>query len=89
MTISVRDVLNAGPVIPVVTVDDAAQGPDLARALLAGGIRVIEVTLRTPAALDAVRRMAEEVPDMMVGIGTLLDRTQITAAVEALSLIHI
>ena len=83
MTISVRDVLNAGPVIPVVTVDDAAQGPDLARALLAGGIRVIEVTLRTPAALDAVRRMAEEVPDMMVGIGTLLDRTQITAAVEA------
>ncbi|NQW08627.1 MAG: bifunctional 4-hydroxy-2-oxoglutarate aldolase/2-dehydro-3-deoxy-phosphogluconate aldolase [Alphaproteobacteria bacterium] len=79
----VRDVLNAGPVIPVVTIDDATQGPGLARALLAGGIRVVEVTLRTAAALEAVRRMADDVPDMTVGVGTLLDRAQLAAAVEA------
>lgn len=79
----VRDVLTTGPVIPVVTIDDPSHGPGLARALLAGGIRVIEVTLRTPTALDAVQRMTQEVPEMTVGIGTLLDRAQITAAVDA------
>ena len=80
---NVRDILNAGPVIPVVTVDDAARGPGLARALLAGGIRVIEVTMRTPAALDAVRAIRAQVPDCIVGVGTLLDRRQIGPAVEA------
>lgn len=80
---NVRDILKAGPVIPVVTIDDAARAPGLARALLAGGIRVIEVTLRTPAALDAVRAIRAEVPDMIVGIGTLLDASQIAPAVEA------
>lgn len=80
---NVRDILKSGPVIPVVTIDDAARGPGLARALLAGGIRVVEVTLRTPAALDAVRAIRAEVPDSIVGVGTLLDRQQIAAAVEA------
>jgi len=80
---NVRDILNAGPVIPVVTIDDATRGPGLARALLAGGIRVVEVTMRTPAALDAVRAIREQVPDCIVGVGTLLDRKQIAAAVEA------
>ncbi len=80
---NVRDILKAGPVIPVVTIDDAARGPGLARALLAGGIRVIEVTMRTPAALDAVRAIRDQVPDAIVGVGTLLDRAQIAPAVEA------
>lgn len=80
---NVREILTAGPVIPVVTIDDAAHGPDLARALLAGGIRVLEVTMRTPAALDAVRAIREQVPDCVVGVGTLLDRRQIAPAVEA------
>ncbi|EDP63971.1 putative 2-keto-3-deoxygluconate 6-phosphate aldolase and 2-keto-4-hydroxyglutarate aldolase [alpha proteobacterium BAL199] len=80
---NVRDILKAGPVIPVVTIDDAAQAPGLAKALMAGGIRVIEITLRTPAALDAVRAIREQVPDMIVGIGTLLDAEQVAAAVEA------
>ena len=79
----VRDILKAGPVIPVVTIDDAAQAPGLARALLAGGIRVIEITLRTPAALDAVRAIRDRVPDTIVGIGTLLDEAQIACAVKA------
>lgn len=80
---NVRDILKAGPVIPVVTIDDAAQAPGLAKALLAGGIRVIEVTLRTPAALAAVRAIRDSVPDAIVGIGTLLDAAQIAPAVEA------
>ncbi len=80
---NVRDILTAGPVIPVVTIDDASRGAGLARALLAGGIRVIEVTMRTPAALDAVRAIRAQVPEAIVGVGTLLDRQQIAAAVEA------
>lgn len=80
---NVREILQAGPVIPVVTIEDAGRAPGLARALLTGGIRVIEVTLRTPAALAAVRAIRDQVPDCIVGIGTLLDREQIAPAVEA------
>lgn len=80
---TIRDVLAAGPVIPVVTIDDAAAGPPLARALAAGGIRVIEVTLRTPAALDAVRAIHAEVPDTVLGVGTLLDEDQIGPSAAA------
>ena len=77
MSLALRDILNRGPVIPVVTIDDARVGPDLARALLAGGISVIEVTMRTPAALDAVRAIRAEVPEMIAGVGTLLDPERI------------
>lgn len=77
MTLAVRDILTRGPVIPVVTIDDAGAGPDLARALLAGGISVIEVTMRTSAALDAVRAIRAEVPQMVAGVGTLLDPERI------------
>ncbi len=79
----VRDILRVGPVIPVVTIDDAAQAPGLARALLTGGIRVIEVTMRTPAALDAVRAIRRSVPEAIVGVGTLLDAEQIGTALDA------
>jgi len=78
----VRDILTRGPVIPVVTIDEADAAPDLARALLDGGISVIEVTLRTPAALDAVRAIRDAVPQMVAGVGTLLDIERI-AAVQA------
>ncbi|MDF1794891.1 MAG: bifunctional 4-hydroxy-2-oxoglutarate aldolase/2-dehydro-3-deoxy-phosphogluconate aldolase [Thalassobaculaceae bacterium] len=73
MTLAVRYILSRGPVIPVVTIDDATDGPDLARALLEGGISVIEVTMRTPAALAAVRAIRDTVPEMLAGVGTLLD----------------
>ena len=79
----VRDILRVGPVIPVVTIDDAAQAPGLARALLTGGIRVIEVTMRTPAALDVVRAIRRSVPEAIVGVGTLLDAEQIGTALDA------
>ncbi|XUM19549.1 bifunctional 4-hydroxy-2-oxoglutarate aldolase/2-dehydro-3-deoxy-phosphogluconate aldolase [Bradyrhizobium oligotrophicum S58] len=60
------------PVIPVITIEDAAHAVPLARALVAGGLRVIEITLRTQAGLDAARAIIDEVPDAIVGIGTVL-----------------
>lgn len=71
------------PVIPVVAVSDAESGVEIARALVAGGVRAIEVTLRTPAALDAVRAVREAVPDMVVGVGTVLSPEQAGASVAA------
>jgi 2-dehydro-3-deoxyphosphogluconate aldolase/(4S)-4-hydroxy-2-oxoglutarate aldolase len=78
-----RQIMGRGPVIPVVTIEDPSSGPDLARALLAGGISVIEVTLRTPAALEAARLIAEQVEDMVVGVGTVLEPSQAIQAAEA------
>jgi 2-dehydro-3-deoxyphosphogluconate aldolase / (4S)-4-hydroxy-2-oxoglutarate aldolase len=60
------------PVIPVITIEDAAHAVPLARALVAGGLRVIEITLRTQAGFDAARAIVDEVPDAVVGIGTVL-----------------
>jgi len=70
------------PIVPVVVLDDPARAAGLARALAAGGIGCAEVTLRTPAALDAIRAMAE-VPDFTVGAGTVLDRAQLDAVLAA------
>ncbi|MFJ9564843.1 bifunctional 4-hydroxy-2-oxoglutarate aldolase/2-dehydro-3-deoxy-phosphogluconate aldolase [Streptomyces fuscichromogenes] len=76
-------VLDLAPVVPVVVVEDAAVAVPLARALVDGGLPVIEVTLRTPAALDAVRAIADAVPDAVVGAGTVLTPTQVTQCVAA------
>lgn len=83
MSLALRDILAKGPVIPVVTIADASAGPDLARALLDGGISVIEVTMRTPAALDAVRAIRDAVPDMVAGVGTLLNPDRIPAVLAS------
>ena len=71
------------PVIPVLTIERAADAVPLARALVAGGLPVIEVTLRTRAALDAIRAIAAEVPDCVVGVGTVLRAADIAAAIAA------
>jgi 2-dehydro-3-deoxyphosphogluconate aldolase/(4S)-4-hydroxy-2-oxoglutarate aldolase len=68
---NVRELMRIGPVIPVIVIEDPAQAVPLARALLAGGVRVLEVTLRTPVALDAIRAIASEVGDALVGVGTI------------------
>ncbi|MGW2119973.1 bifunctional 4-hydroxy-2-oxoglutarate aldolase/2-dehydro-3-deoxy-phosphogluconate aldolase [Streptomyces zhihengii] len=69
---SAPSVLGLAPVLPVVVIDDAADAVPLARALVAGGLPAIEVTLRTPAALDAIRAIASEVPEAVVGAGTVI-----------------
>jgi 2-dehydro-3-deoxyphosphogluconate aldolase/(4S)-4-hydroxy-2-oxoglutarate aldolase len=76
-------VLSLSPVIPVVTIDDASHAAALASALLAGGVRTIEITLRTNAALDAIRAIANEVPEMVVGAGTILNEGDLEDAVRA------
>jgi 2-dehydro-3-deoxyphosphogluconate aldolase/(4S)-4-hydroxy-2-oxoglutarate aldolase len=77
------DVLTASPVMPVVVIDDPARAVALARALVAGGIRAIEITLRTPGALEAVRAIAAEVPDAIPGVGTVLTEADLDAAAAA------
>jgi 2-dehydro-3-deoxyphosphogluconate aldolase/(4S)-4-hydroxy-2-oxoglutarate aldolase len=71
------------PVIPVLTIERAEDAVPLARALMAGGLHVIEVTLRTKAALAASARIAAEVPDCIVGVGTVTRAADISAAVSA------
>jgi len=77
---NVLEVMRTGPVIPVIVIDDLAHAVPLARALVAGGVRVLEVTLRTAAGLDAIRAIAREVPGAIVGVGTLTTREDFAAA---------
>ncbi|WP_455359438.1 bifunctional 4-hydroxy-2-oxoglutarate aldolase/2-dehydro-3-deoxy-phosphogluconate aldolase [Streptomyces sp. SYSU K21746] len=76
-------VLDLAPVVPVVVLQGAADAVPLARALVAGGLPAIEVTLRTPAALDAIRAIAAEVPEAVVGAGTVISPEGVADAVAA------
>jgi 2-dehydro-3-deoxyphosphogluconate aldolase/(4S)-4-hydroxy-2-oxoglutarate aldolase len=76
-------VLGVSPVIPVVTIDDAQDAVPLARALVDGGVKTIELTLRTDSALTSLKLIAEEVPDILVGAGTILTPGPADAAVQA------
>jgi 2-dehydro-3-deoxyphosphogluconate aldolase/(4S)-4-hydroxy-2-oxoglutarate aldolase len=78
-----EEVLSLGPVIPVLVLDDVRSAVPLARALIDGGLRVLEITLRTPAALDAARAIRDSVPDAVVGVGTVLTPAQYAAAEAA------
>jgi len=80
---SAPSVLDLAPVIPVVVVEDLADAVPLARALVAGGLPAIEVTLRTPVALDAIRAIADGVPDAVVGVGTVISPGQVSDALAA------
>jgi len=80
---SESSLLDRVPVVPVVVVDDLAQAVPVARALVAGGLPVIELTLRTPVALDAIRAIADEVPEILVGAGTVLTPGQAKEAKDA------
>lgn len=72
-----------GPVVPVIVIKDLADAVPMAKALLAGGIKVLEVTLRTPVALDAIRLLSAEVPDAIVGAGTVTTAAQLQQVVDA------
>lgn len=78
-----RPLIAATPVIPVLTIERAADAVPLAKALAAGGLSVIEVTLRTPAAIEAIRVVSTEVPSMVVGAGTVVKEADIEASVKA------
>lgn len=78
-----ESILSLSPVVPVVVVDSAEQGVSVARALVAGGIGVIEMTLRTDAGLEAIRAIADEVPEIVVGAGTVTTPARAKLAAEA------
>lgn len=82
MSPAITEIMTIAPVIPVLTVDDAEQALPLAEALVAGGLKVLEVTLRTPAALEAIRRMTS-VPGALVGAGTILNTDDVARAADA------
>ena len=80
---TLEDMLMLSPVVPVLTIEDEAHAVPLGRALVAGGIPMLEVTLRTPAAIGAIRRIAEEVEGAVVGAGTVLTPQDLDRAGEA------
>ena len=78
----ISDAIHAAPVIPVIVIDDASIAKDLGTALVAGGLPVLEITLRTTAALDAIREMSD-IKGAYVGAGTVLTESQASAAKQA------
>jgi 2-dehydro-3-deoxyphosphogluconate aldolase / (4S)-4-hydroxy-2-oxoglutarate aldolase len=79
---TIDHIMRTAPVIPVIVIDDARDAVPMAQALVAGGLRVLEVTLRTPAALDAIRAM-KAVPGAIVGAGTVLNPAMLAEAEAA------
>ena len=77
------DIFAAGPVVPVLVIKDLDKAVPLAKALIAGGIKVLEVTLRTPVALDVIKKIADEVPEAIIGAGTVTNAQQLKQVVEA------
>ncbi|MEQ1508790.1 MAG: bifunctional 4-hydroxy-2-oxoglutarate aldolase/2-dehydro-3-deoxy-phosphogluconate aldolase [Sphingopyxis sp.] len=82
MSHSIRQIMQTSPVIPVLVIDDVAHAEPIARALVTGGLRVLEVTLRTAAALDAIAAM-KRVPGAIVGAGTVLNPQDLAASIGA------
>ena len=78
----IADIMQTAPVIPVIVVDEVEHAVPLARALVAGGLRVLEVTLRTPAALNAIRAM-KQVEGAIVGAGTVTNEQELADAIGA------
>lgn len=80
---SSADVFAQGPVVPVLVIKDVDYAVPLAKALIAGGIKVLEVTLRTPVAIDVIARIAKEVPEAVIGAGTVTNAEQLKAVTDA------
>jgi 2-dehydro-3-deoxyphosphogluconate aldolase / (4S)-4-hydroxy-2-oxoglutarate aldolase len=83
MALTSTDIMTDAPVIPVIVLSDVAHAVPLARALVAGGIRMLEVTLRTPVALACIEAIAREVPDAVAGAGTVRSAADAQAAAMA------
>ncbi|MGL4684023.1 MAG: bifunctional 4-hydroxy-2-oxoglutarate aldolase/2-dehydro-3-deoxy-phosphogluconate aldolase [Hafnia alvei] len=81
--VSAESIMTAGPVVPVIVIKKIEQAVPLAKALVAGGVRVLEVTLRTECAVEAIRLIAKEVPEAIVGAGTVTNAKQLADVTEA------
>lgn len=78
-----KQIMSLSPIIPVIEIEDVSQSIDLANALIAGGINVLEITLRTSAAIDAISLLAKEVPSAIIGAGTVLNDTDLEKVHDA------
>jgi len=81
--LSPQEIMTLSPIIPVIALADAERAVDLAHALIAGGISVLEITLRTPAALNAIKLIEENVPNATVGAGTVLNIDDLHRVIDA------
>ena len=78
-----KDLFNMGPIVPVLVINNVEEALPIAEALLTAGIKVLEVTLRTPAALDVISAIARELPEAIVGSGTVTNRQQLQQSYDA------
>ncbi len=78
-----REVLSVSPIVPVITIENADDAIPLAKALSEGGVNIMEITLRTDAGLESIKRIAQEMPDMIVGAGTVVNTTQFDEVYKA------
>lgn len=83
MSVSINEVMTSSPVIPVMVIKQVENAVPLAKALVAGGLKVLEITLRTPVALECIRRIKAEVPDVIVGAGTIINTHTLYQAIDA------
>ncbi|ANE57764.1 MULTISPECIES: bifunctional 4-hydroxy-2-oxoglutarate aldolase/2-dehydro-3-deoxy-phosphogluconate aldolase [Methylomonas] len=83
MTVTIKEVMTTSPVMPVMVINNLENAVPLAKALVEGGLKVLEITLRTPVALDAIRRIKAEVPGAIVGAGTIINVTTLHHAIDA------
>ena len=80
---SAEEILTMGPVVPVIVIERLEDAVPLAKALIAGGVKVLEVTLRTECALEAIKKIIKEVPEAVVGAGTVTSVEQLKQVTEA------
>lgn len=83
MTVTIKEVMTTSPVMPVMVINNLENAVPLAKALVEGGLKVLEITLRTPVALDAIRQIKAEVPGAIVGAGTIINVTTLHHAIDA------
>lgn len=83
MTVSIKEIMNTSPVVPVMVINKLEHAVPLAHALVEGGLKVLEITLRTPIALDAIRAIKAEVPSAIVGAGTVINLDTLRQAIDA------
>ncbi|PLR39139.1 keto-deoxy-phosphogluconate aldolase [Chimaeribacter coloradensis] len=81
--VSAEQILTSGPVVPVIVINELEHAVPLAKALVAGGVKVLEVTLRTECALEAIRAIAREVPEAIIGAGTVINPQQLDEVISA------
>lgn len=83
MSVTINEVMTTSPVMPVMVINQIEHAVPLARALVDGGLKVLEITLRTPVALECIRRIKAEVPGAIVGAGTIINTQTLDQAIAA------